>query len=44
MLYISYILYIYIIYIYIYNVDSFVVSVEIIHENLAQSGDGIQLS
>ena len=36
--------YIYITYIYIYNVDSFVVSVKIIHENLGQSGDGIQLS
>ena len=42
MLYISYI--IYILHIYIYNVDSFLVSVKIIHENLGQSGDGIQLS
>ena len=42
MLYISYI--IYILHIDIYNVDSFVVSVKIIHENLGQSGDGIQLS
>ena len=43
-MYIIYYIYITYIYIYIYNVDSFVVSVKIIHENLGQSGDGIQLS